>query len=171
MLKLPVVNKGVTLAEIPGHISVFFEIGNCKRKCKGCHSPMLQIPLKKVYWTDIEEMVHYAELEKSRGATAIVLMGGTTNGVSLEVLKKTIDRLSEVLPVGIYSGAAVNSTATHFLKTLPSLTWVKAGEYREELGGLNSINTNQRFYKKVPMYGDVYNIYKWVDMTASFPRD
>lgn len=164
MVRLPVVNKGVTLQEIPGHISVFFELGNCKRKCRGCHSHQLSIPLAKVHWTDVEEMAHYTAKEKSRGATAIVLMGGTTNGVDLEVLRKAIDRLSEVLPVGIYSGAAVNSTATKFLKTLPSLTWIKAGEYREELGGLNSMTTNQRFYKRISED-------EWSDITAVFLKD
>lgn len=164
MVRLPVVNKGVTLQEIPGHISVFFELGNCKRKCKGCHSPQLSIPLAKVHWTDVEELAHYAAKEKSRGATAIVLMGGTTNGVDLDVLKNAIERLSEVLPVGIYSGAAVNSTSTKFLKTLPSLSWIKAGEYREELGGLNSMNTNQRFYART-------SATTWEDDTALFPRD
>ncbi|SHJ82082.1 radical SAM family protein [Propionispora hippei] len=164
MLKLPVVNKGVTLQEIPGEISVFFELGNCKQKCKGCHSPMLQIPLGKVHWTDIEEMAHYAETEKSRGATAIVLMGGTTNGITFIDLMKTIKRLSKVLPVGIYSGAAVSSITTLSLKAIRSLTWLKAGEYREELGGLNSMTTNQRFYKRISED-------EWSDITAVFPKD
>lgn len=160
MLKLPVITKGVTLQEIPGEIAVFFEIGNCKRKCKGCHSPMLQIPLKKVHWTDIEEMVHYAELEKSRGATAIVLMGGTTNGILPLSLKVIIERLSKVLPVGVYSGANVNSISTKFLLGIPELTWLKAGEYREKLGGLASPKTNQRFYKR--------NGQGWEDITKTF---
>lgn len=163
MLKLPIVNKGVTLQEIPGAISVFFELGNCKRKCKGCHSPLLQAPLAKVHWTTLEEMVYYTEQEKRRGATAIVLMGGTTNGVDPVDLKKIIERLSEILPVGIYSGAAVSSIATKFLKSIPSLSWLKAGEYREELGGLNSTTTNQRFYKRTSD--------GWSDITAVFPRD
>lgn len=163
MLKLPVVNKGVTLSEIPGEIAVFFELGNCKRKCKGCHSPMLQIPLKKVHWTDIEEMVHYANLEKSRGATAIVLMGGTTNGVDPYDLQEVIERLSVILPVGIYSGAASSSIIHEFLKSQTKLTWLKTGEYREGLGGLNSINTNQRLYKRTADW--------WEDITGIFHRD
>lgn len=163
MVKLPVVNRGVTLAEIPGEIAVFFEIGNCVRKCKGCHSPMLQIPIDKELWGDVENMAHYAELEKSRGATAIVLMGGTTNRVDPMELKKAVERLSEILPVGIYSGASVNSVATKFLKSIPALTWLKAGEFKQSLGGLNSMTTNQRFYQKTAS--------GWEDITASFPKD
>ena len=33
--------KGVTLTELPNEIAVFFEIGNCKQHCEGCHSPEL----------------------------------------------------------------------------------------------------------------------------------
>lgn len=160
MIKLPVVNKGVTLQEIPGQISVFFEIGNCKQRCKGCHSPYLSIPLAKVHWTEVTEMVHYAETEKARGATAIVLMGGTTNGVVLEDLKKAIEILANVLPVGIYSGAPVNSLTTKFLMAIPVLSWLKAGEYKEKLGGLNSFTTNQRFFVRVKDF--------WKDRTQMF---
>ena len=163
MLKLPVITKCVTLAEIPGEVAVFFEIGNCKLRCKGCHSEWLRTRLAEVHWTDIEEMLQYVIIEKARGATAIVLMGGTTNGIPLPDLEEAIRRLAKLLPVGIYSGAAVNSTITKFLKEIPSLTWIKAGEYREELGGLNSVNTNQRFYARTEN--------GWEDSTSVFNRD
>ena len=43
-MKIPVMGQGVTLTELPNEIAVFFEIGNCKQHCEGCHSPEL--------WTD-----------------------------------------------------------------------------------------------------------------------
>ena len=41
VLTFPVANKGVTMSEVPDKIAVFFEIANCKQKCRGCHSPEL----------------------------------------------------------------------------------------------------------------------------------
>ena len=152
MLKLPVVNKGITFTEIPDHITVFFEIGGCKMKCKGCHSPYLHTPIHKDLFTPIEEMKAYAESLKAKGANAIVLMGGTYNcGVPIEKLVGAIKALSTILPVGIFSGLPCGAFAHMVLKDIEELQWLKIGDYKEALGGLDSPNTNQKFYARSPL--------------------
>ena len=151
MLKLPVVNKGITFTEIPDHITVFFEIGGCKMKCKGCHSPYLHTSIHKDLYTSIEDMKAYAENQKAKGATAIVLMGGTYNyGVPVENLIGAIKELSKTLPVGIFSGLHCDSSIHFILKDIEELQWLKIGDYKEALGGLDSPTTNQHFYARSP---------------------
>ena len=100
---VPVVSKGVTLNELPDKIAVYFEIGECVRGCKGCHSPHLQVPVP--HKMTLEEMCNYAELQIERGANSLVLMGGTTNSMDFDTLKGVIDALSLIAPLGLYSGS------------------------------------------------------------------
>lgn len=159
-IRLPLVSKGITLQELPGRTAVYFELGNCNRGCKGCHSPHLSERIHPDLFTDISDMVEYIEKEKTRGADAILLMGGTTNRIDYETLARAIDILSNVLPVGIYSGAAVNSQATRFLKELPGLYWIKAGEFNKKLGGLDSPKTNQRFFRWDGKWEDATHLFQ-----------
>ena len=153
MLKLPVVNKGITFTEIPDHIAVFFEIGGCRVKCKGCHSPYLHTCIHNDLYTSIEDMKAYVENQKAKGANAIVLMGGTYNhGMDMKILINTIRELSKILPVGIYSGLPCGVHYHTVLKDIEELQWLKIGDYQEALGGLDSPKTNQKFYARSP-YG------------------
>lgn len=160
VIKLPVINKGITLTEIPGEIAVFFEIGNCNRKCRWCHSPHLRIPLFKDLYTDLEDMLKYVRAEKARGATAVVLMGGTTNSVHPIDLIDTIDLLSTELPVGLYSGLD-NCTLHRNIQFLTKLKWLKSGAYKAKYGGLNKEGSNQKFCERAADG-------TWVDKTYLF---
>lgn len=149
MVKLPIINKGITFNEIPNRVAVFFEIGQCKQNCKNCHSELfMKTRLAKDLWTSLEDMVSYVELQKKHGANAIVIMGGTNNeGVGLHHLVQVIDALSGILPVGLYSGIPDNTFIHRLLKSDKVLTWLKTGEYIDELGGLTEPKTNQKFYE------------------------
>lgn len=165
MLRLPVVTKGITLQEVPGEVAVFFELGNCTLECPGCHSEHLwasknPIPKAKQMW--MEELVVYAKQQKDLGATAILINGGTTNHVPLEDLWAAIHDLSKVLPVCVYSGEDENAHSTKVLMSHPWLKWLKTGPWREELGGLWSPATNQRFWE--------WNGDEWVDKTYLFQK-
>ena len=120
---VPLVSSGITMNEIPGRIAVYFELGNCTQGCPGCHSPHLS-EQQVLAITPLEELESIAETQATKGANAIVLMGGTTNGISDDDAEhdKTIAQKSGV-------------------------TWLKTGSYQEERGGLSSPSTNQRFYK------------------------
>lgn len=140
--KIPIVGKGVTLAELPNQIAVYFEIGGCIQNCPNCHSPYHQtqgIP------TTLHDLTLYTKDQKAKGATAALLMGGTTSQyLTKQNLKKVIDALARLLPVGLYSGAEDDA----FFFTNQNLSWYKTGSYIDTLGGLTSKTTNQKFYQR-----------------------
>ena len=110
-MNYPIINKGVTFTEVPGHIAVFFEFGGCKQNCKNCHSAEYNsVPIARDLYTSLEDIKTFAIRQKAQGATAIVLMGGTNNvGVTIDELVNLIDKLAEILPVCLYSGIPDNA--------------------------------------------------------------
>lgn len=156
-MKVPVMGKGVTLTELPNEIAVFFEIGNCKQQCKGCHSPELWSDSGADWW-GTEEIIKY--IKSQRGATAVVFMGGTTNyDIDPEAfLEKIVKPISKEYAVGLYHG-------DHFFTYCrDNLTWVKTGRYQEHLGGLASPKTNQKMLYKLPNG-------TWTDITSFFTKE
>lgn len=150
---VPVVSHGVSFNEIPDRLSFYFEIGNCHAGCKGCHSPHLHADIEK---TSLEDMVKEADAAIEQGAKAILLMGGTTNGIPDEDLIAIIDALGEIAPVCLYSGSD-DIEHDMAIGTKADLTWLKTGSYKEECGGLASPSTNQKFFKK----GFKYTLRNW----------
>lgn len=141
---VPVVSTGITLTEIPDRISYFIELGNCSKHCPNCHSPYLSdTVISPPDLAGVERMVEHAA---ERGADAIVLMGGTTNGISDDDLITICQTLGNILPVGLYSGRD-DEERDKDIALRGSLHWLKTGSYQEELGGLDSPRTNQRFYE------------------------
>lgn len=163
-MKLPVVSVSLSLNEIPSHIAVAVELGNCKQHCRGCHSSWLSIPLPKNSWMELEDLMAQINKQVKQGADAIVLMGGTHNGIDPDDLVQAINILSYYAPVGLYSGLPFEA-AIH--KKLMSddvkLQWLKTGEYKSKCGGLTSANTNQRFYYK--------DNGEWTDVTFLFTKE
>lgn len=164
IVKLPVVDMTISLTEIPDKVTVVFLIGNCHGKCPGCHSEYLSIPLPKNSWVAFDIIQKRAQKQKNLGANAILLMGGTTNGIPLPILQEAIKRLSEILPVGLYSGASYNSTINKELRKNINLTWLKTGEFIEEKGGLDNSQTNQKFFVR-----DLKSK-EWKDVTYLFQK-
>lgn len=97
-----------------------------------------------------------------KGADAIVLMGGTTNGIPADDLTKAINILSTYAPVGLYSGASFNSNIHSYLKREAKLRWLKTGNFIQERGGLDNPMTNQQFFIKAEK--------GWLDITSVFQR-
>ena len=141
---VPVVSAGITLTEIPDRISYFIELGNCSKHCPNCHSPYLSdTVISPADLAGVERMVEHAA---ERGADAIVLMGGTTNGIRDDDLITICQTLGNILPVGLYSGRD-DEERDKDIALRGNLHWLKTGSYQEELGGLDSPRTNQRFYE------------------------
>ena len=142
---IPVYSTGVTMNEVPDHLAFYIEMGNCKQKCKGCHSPHL--------WKTVDNPMSIEELEVlaydaiNKGANAIVLMGGTTNGIPYPHLVRLIDKLSQIAPVCLYSGSD-DYEQDMLIAITTRLTWLKTGSYQETKGGLMSTETNQKFLRK-----------------------
>ena len=143
-LLVPVVSTGITLTEIPDRISYFIELGNCSKHCPNCHSPYLSDTV--ISPPDLAGVGRMVEHAAERGADAIVLMGGTTNGISDDDLITICRTLGNILPVGLYSGRD-DEERDKDIALRGSLHWLKTGSYQEELGGLDSPRTNQRFYE------------------------
>ena len=142
---IPVVDTGITLNEVPGHIAFYAEIGECTQRCPGCHSPHLW---KYVHHkTSFEDLLRKILDAKEEGADAVVLMGGTTNGMAQGILKSIIQSISCILPVALYSGSD-NIGEDMKILTTTDLTWLKTGSYKESKGGLRNPETNQRFFVK-----------------------
>lgn len=169
---VPVVSKGITLNEVPDKIAFFIELGECTQGCHGCHSEHLRCHVE--HKTPLSVLVEEADKAIDKGANAIVLMGGTTNGLSLEDLRTIIDALAEIAPVCLYSGSDdeyINSA----IASMSNLTWMKTGSYQEDKGGLASPTTNQRFYRKAFAYTMNHHKYPHVycemtDCTHLFQR-
>ena len=142
---VPLVASGITMNEIPGRIAVYFELGNCTQGCAGCHSPHLS-EQQVLATTPIEELEGIAEEQMAKGANAILIMGGTTNGISKHDLVTLLRRLSCILPVCLYSGSDDEEYDKEIAK-VASISWLKTGSYKEEYGGLDNPRTNQRFYE------------------------
>jgi anaerobic ribonucleoside-triphosphate reductase activating protein len=143
-VKLPVVSHGITMNEIPGKVALYFEIGQCNQRCKGCHSEHLWRNCQQK--TSVQTMMDMAKEAKANGADAVVLMGGTTNGIPMDDLLLTINYLSTILPVGLYSGSDSIRLALE-LVNMSFLKWLKIGSYVESRGGLASPRTNQMFFE------------------------
>ncbi|MBS5519638.1 MAG: radical SAM protein [Acidaminococcus intestini] len=143
-IKLPVMSKGITLGEIPNKVALFFELGNCNAGCEGCHSKHLWLDCKEPM--SLKEILELTKEYKNEGAEAVLLMGGTTNGIPIDDLVATIYHLSNILPVGLYSGS--DDMHLHLeLVNRTFLKWLKIGSYQKDKGGLDSKDTNQRFFE------------------------
>lgn len=142
---VPVVSTGITLNEIPDKVAFFIELGSCTQRCKGCHSKELWEEVKEP--TSLDALITKAEQTIDKGANAIVLMGGTCNRLSIENLLVILQSLSEIAPTCLYSGSD-DESLNRYVAEKTDITWIKTGSYKEELGGLSSPTTNQRFFRK-----------------------
>lgn len=130
-------NTMITFSEIPEEVSLCIEISGCPVHCEGCHSKHL--------WEDIGDFLTVDALStlihQNDGITAVCFMGGDNSPLEIYELAKWVKDNTK-LKVGWYSGMPLR-------KDLPLkyFNYVKTGPYKKELGGLNSITTNQRFYE------------------------
>ena len=130
--------EAVTFSEVPDEVALCISISGCTIHCQGCHSRELWedngIPLT------IEELQRL--LDKHRGITCLCLLGGERDMDSLtELFQYAYQRVRTAWYCGL------DSIPRNKLDILQYLDWVKVGHYDQELGGLDSPATNQRFYK------------------------
>ena len=138
MLKF--INYDIVFQEVPGETTLAINVSNCPNRCKGCHSPYLM--------EDKGEVLNKTSLSwlldrYGKAITCVCFMGGDAAPQEIEQLAIFIkEKTSNCLKTAWYSGKQ------NFPETcsLSNFDYIKLGPYIEQLGGLNSPQTNQRFY-------------------------
>lgn len=126
----------VSLQEVPGEISLIFQITGCPHQCAGCHSAEL--------WSNLGAELTFpkfkSELQRYEGLlTCVCFFGGEWAQDSLFCFLKYAQQCG--YKTCLYSGAVTISP--DFYKYL---NYLKLGPWIQALGGLDSKNTNQIFY-------------------------
>lgn len=136
----------LALQEIPGEISVVIPLNYCGHCCSGCHSPVFQDKdAGRLITTSLfdDTLIKY-----ERKASCVLLFNGE---YELESLYCLIDiAKTHKFKVALYSGYELEELP---LKLVDALDYWKVGSYKQELGGLAEVGTNQRLYSKTD--GDI----------------
>ncbi|MDL2296670.1 anaerobic ribonucleoside-triphosphate reductase activating protein [Bacteroidales bacterium OttesenSCG-928-B11] len=136
-------NYNIVFQEIPDEVTLAVNLSNCPNRCKGCHSPYLREDTGRLLDDDsLMEIVN----EYDGAITCVCFMGGDADPEEVERLSVLIRKRSRgALKTGWYSGKNCFPDCCSPL----NFNYIKLGPYIEELGGLDSPTTNQRFYHVV----------------------
>ena len=126
----------IVLQEVPGEISLCFSITGCPLRCNGCHSPFLW---KKETGTKLSKIVYEKYLNQYQSfATCVLFMGGEWH--EEELITYLIIAKQKGYKTCLYTGEENISTAI-----LSHLNWIKTGKWNSDKGGLENLQTNQKF--------------------------
>lgn len=137
-MNLKYYTKQVVFQEVPDEVSLSFSIAGCPHNCNGCSWKNTLSSLSTTELTDekYEKMLnHYKGL-----ATCVLFLGGEWNKEDLQ--KKLSLAKSFGFKTCLYTGLEMNQIDESILT---DLDYIKVGPYVEQLGGLCSKNTNQKF--------------------------
>jgi len=130
----------IVFQEVPNEISLALYFTGCPLQCHGCHSPELW---NKNNGKDLSTKVLKDLIQKYRGSISCLLcMGGEWEPIFLLNILKIAK--NEKLKTALYTGRELIELPTEIIN---HLDYLKTGPWIEELGGLNSNNTNQKFFK------------------------
>lgn len=147
----------LSLVEVPGEISLVIPIAGCSRRCKGCHSPHYWDPHNGTEIT-LDVIKELVSLYKDK-ATCICFMGGMDESPSeFRWMLAAFTWHGWTGHYAVYVGAEYNDSYRVDDFIIPYLDYVKFGAYKEELGGLECKNTNQR----------MFHLPHWEDITHKF---
>lgn len=133
----------IVFQEVPGEVTLAINISGCPNCCKGCHSPYLQEDKGDVL---DENVINSLLIKYGNAITCVCFMGGDNDPLAVERLSQYIRKMTNVrLKTAWYSGKS--KLPEHCFTG--SFDYIKLGPYVESLGGLDSLATNQRFYKIV----------------------
>lgn len=126
----------IVFQEVPGHLSLAFYVCGCPMGCKGCHSPELWV--EKNGYPLSEKLFRELLSQYARQLSCVLFMGGEWHKKELLSFLKIARAHS--LKTALYTGLENISPDLE-----SELDFLKTGPWREELGGLWSPCTNQRF--------------------------
>lgn len=121
--------------EVPDEISLIIPFSGCGNSCYHCHSPHYQNSNKGVPFS-ICTLIELLEKNKEKISCVCFFGNDTINLQSFFLYIKKVYKLK----IAFYSG-------NNSVSTIKNIDYLKLGPYIEGLGGLDSENTNQCFYK------------------------
>lgn len=138
----------VTFQEVPGEISLVFDITGCPHHCPDCHSKFLwEYSGKPLRWNVQKYIRKYGST-----ITCVCFMGGDqdiTQILNYVWLIHYKYGLKTCLYTGLTEDAFKNLVDRNGIRnSIKLLDYIKIGPYIKEFGGLDSKTTNQRFYAK-----------------------
>lgn len=139
MNELKCAGYAIVFEEVPDEVSLAINISGCPHHCEGCHSPYLAedigTPLMPELISLLNTYQHYI--------TCVCFMGGDQNIKELRSAFQVTKALG--LRVAHYSGS---DDPKPYMTSLLNreIDYLKIGHYDKDRGGLESPNTNQRFY-------------------------
>lgn len=138
---LKYINTGIVFQEIPDEVTLSVNISNCPCRCPGCHS--------KYLWEDsgtplTEGVLEGFVSEYGQDITCICFMGGDADPGYVNRLACYLHREHPQLKVAWYSGRTRISPTVR----KDDFDYIKIGPYIKHLGGLNSVTTNQKLYRR-----------------------
>jgi anaerobic ribonucleoside-triphosphate reductase activating protein len=153
---LKYINYNIVFQEVPGEVTLAINITGCPNECTGCHSPYLKENSGEI----LNQEVLSALINRYKNEiTCVCFMGGDSDPKAVEILSIYIRDISALhIKTAWYSGKILLPKKCK----MDSFDYIKLGPYIEELGGLDSPSTNQRFYK-------VENG-KMIDITGCFKK-
>ncbi len=136
-------NYDIVFQEIPDETTLAVNICNCPNHCAGCHSPHLWKDEGTPLTTDGMDIL----IKQYEGLiTCVCFMGGDAEPEQINRFASYLRINYPTLKTAWYSGRDVLSVAID----KNNFDFIKTGHYEESLGGLKSLNTNQRLYKILP---------------------
>ena len=129
----------IVFREVPDEISLAINISGCPFACKGCHSSFLQGEIGDELSFDVLD----ALIKKNDLASCVLFMGGDKSPAELSEFASYVKYNYPDKKVAWYSGYDF----IHSDAKVECFDYIKIGRYIELLGGLDSLNTNQRIYK------------------------
>lgn len=128
------VYKGITFREVPNEVCLTLSLSSCGGNCPHCHTPELRRDIGE----ELNENTIKTLMDKyEKHITTICLLGSPSGIVPLcKLIKETYN-----VKVCVYSGEEEMLT-----ELKPYVDFYKVGAYVHALGGLDSVNTNQRMY-------------------------
>lgn len=128
----------VTLAEVPGEISLCINIAGCPCRCEGCSEPWLQKWEGRPLKDDLDEILGHQMY-----FTCVTFMGGDADHMQIAKLADIVHKKG--FKAAMYSGLDDydDDLAKH-------LDYYKIGKWDASYGPLDSKTTNQRMYRITP---------------------
>lgn len=124
--------------EVPGEITLGISISGCQIRCKGCHSRELwEDKGKPLTWESLNALINI-----HHGITCVCLFGGEHD---IDAITELFYHAKRYVKTAWYSGLDI--LPKKHIGILEYLDYLKLGHYDDELGGLDSPTTNQKFYK------------------------